>query len=416
VVNAVGDVVIGERHLKLYARTFAYTHEEYRNITGAIERFRPGVRLLMKETPHDFFLTHPNDFFAGRIALPTVVEFDAAGEFNGQGQIASTWPEYMLRRANDLLRRPHVIGYTARTDRYGGTRLVGHPAEIDLYALRRAAERPGISAARVTDEFIVSHYGRAALPFVRRAFGNALDIVTSSLYTLGTNVANHSRLDYDAYASSYARHVSGKWIEPPVAHVGHGVNRDLHYWKDVVDHLAPPWTKTPGGAQWSEVPWVMERGWVRPGEQMTGEYLRMIVTEKSWGVTRARQSLAAIEAGRGAIRADDYRELHALFERTLLTARLHRGVAQAYYGFRVWARGGGHRTPAVERTVREGLREIAGVSSAIRAYPNKPPAGQWEWAADADRAMQYHAWITTGWPKTTREYANPYGGMAFPAD
>src|SRR5690606_35725811 len=45
VVNAVADVVIGERGLNLYARTFAYTHEEYENITRAIERFeRPEIR------------------------------------------------------------------------------------------------------------------------------------------------------------------------------------------------------------------------------------------------------------------------------------------------------------------------------------------------------------------------------------
>ena len=58
----------------------------------------PDVRLMMKETPHDFFLTHPNDRYAGTIARPTLIEFDAAGEFNGQGLIAITWPEYMLGR------------------------------------------------------------------------------------------------------------------------------------------------------------------------------------------------------------------------------------------------------------------------------------------------------------------------------
>jgi hypothetical protein len=405
VVNAVADVVIGERHLNLYARTFAYTHEEYRNIIGAIDRFRPEVRLLMKETPHDFFLTHPNDFFAGTIARPTVIEFDAAGEFNGQGQIASTWPEYVLGRARDLLRRPHVVGYTARTDRYGGSRIVGHAAEIDLYALRRVVEDPRISAARVSDEFITKRYGAAARPFVRRAFANALDIVESSLYTLGTNVANHSRLDYDGYASSYARHVSGKWIEPPVAHVRHGVNRDLHYWKDVVNHLAPPWTKAPGGAQWNEVPWVKETGWIQPGEQMDEATLRMVMTEKHWGVTKAEESLRAIDAGRAALRPDDYRELHALFERTLLTARLHEAVAGAYFGFRVWTRGSSFRTPLVTRTVRTGLRDIPAIAEAIRAFPETPPAAQWEWARDADQAMRYVEWITAGWPR--------YGGLKF---
>lgn len=115
VVNAVADVVIGERRLNLYARTFAYTHEEYENITGAIDRFeRREIRLLMKETPHDFFLAHPNDTFAGRIARPTIIEFDVAGEFNGQGLIANTWPEYVLGRWTAFVSRPHVIGYSAR--------------------------------------------------------------------------------------------------------------------------------------------------------------------------------------------------------------------------------------------------------------------------------------------------------------
>jgi hypothetical protein len=405
VVNAVADVVIGERHLNLYARTFSYTHAEYRAIIGAIDRFHPDVRLLMKETPHDFFLTHPNDFFAGTIARPTVIEFDAAGEFNGQGMIASTWPEYMLGRARDLLRRPYVVGYTARTDRYGGTRLVGHPAEIDLYALDRFARDSGTTADQVTTEFIASHYGAAAVPFVSRAFRNAFDIVTSSLYTLGTNVANHSRLDYDAYASSYARHVSGKWIEPPIAHVRHGVNRDLHYWRDVVNKLAPPSAKEPRGAQWSEVPWVRDSGWIQPGERMDQATLEMVLTEKRWGVARATESLRANESGRRALRPADYTELHGLFERTLLTARLHEAVASAYFGYRVWTRGGAYRTPTVARAIRDGLRDIAGVSALIRAAPPPASGGQWDWAKDAEQAMQYREWITKGWAK--------YGGVAF---
>ena len=405
VVNAVADVVIGERKLNLYARTFSYTHEEYRAVIGAVDRFHPGVRLLMKETPHDFFLTHPNDRYAGTIARPTVIEFDAAGEFNGQGQIASTWPEYMLARARDLLRRPHVIGYTARTDRYGSTRMIGRTAEIDLYALARFVRDTGVTADRVTAEFVTSRYGAAARPNVTRAFANAFDIVTSTLYTLGTNTANHSRLDYDAYTSSYARHVSGKWIEPPIAHVRHGVNRDLHYWRDVVDKLAPPSAKEPKGAQWHEVPWVRDSGWITPGERMDEATLAMVLTEKRWGVTKARESLRAIEEGRSALRPADYAELHALFERTLLTARLHEAVAAAYFGFRLWTRGDAYRTPMVTGAIRDGLRDIVSVSALIRAHPAKPPAGQWEWVKDADQAMKYHEWITKGWGK--------YGGAKF---
>src|SRR4029079_18710695 len=136
---------------------------------------------------------------------------------------------------------------------------------------------------------------------------------------------------------------------PPGADVKHGVNRDLHYWRDVVDRIAPPAVKEPKGAQWGEVPWVRDSGWIHPGERMDEATLRMVLTEKRWGVTKARESLRAIEAGRRVQRLADYRELHALFERTLLTARLHEGVASAYYGYRVWTLGDGARTPYVMR-------------------------------------------------------------------
>jgi len=163
--------------------------------------------------------------------------------------------------------------------------------------------------------------------------------------------------------------------------------------------------KEPKGAQWGEVPWVRDSGWIHPGERMDEATLRMVLTEKQWGVTKARESLRSIEEGRHVLRPADYRELHALFERTLLTARLHAAVASAYYGFRVWTRGDSARTPFVTRAVRDGLAEIGTVAAEMKAYPSPPPVGQWEWAKDAEQAMKYYEWIEKGWPK--------YGGQSF---
>ena len=51
VVNAVADVVIGERGKKLYIRTFAYSDEEYSNIIGCLDYIKSDrVILMMKET------------------------------------------------------------------------------------------------------------------------------------------------------------------------------------------------------------------------------------------------------------------------------------------------------------------------------------------------------------------------------
>jgi hypothetical protein len=134
---------------------------------------------------------------------------------------------------------------------------------------------------------------------------------------------------------------------------------------------------------------VKERDWIHPDERMDEPTLRLALTEKRWGVAKAEESLRAIDSARAVLRPDDYRDLHALFERTLLTARLHAAVAEAYYGSRIWSRGGAFRTPTVARTIQHGLAGIDTVATAMRTYPDPPPVGQWAWAKDADAAMGY---------------------------
>ena len=416
VVNAIAEVVIGERGLNLYARTFAYDDAEYENIVGAIDLFTsPQIKLMMKETPHDFKLTHPNDRFAGKIPRPTIMEFDTGQEFNGQGLIANTWPQYILRRWNDFLARDHIVGYVARTDRYGHTRVIDTPAEINLLALSRRFSDASVDAEQITREFIVEHYGEEAYPFVAPAFANAYSIVAATLYTLGTNTTDHSRLDYDPYPSSYARHVSGKWWDPPTVQVGHGVNSEFHYWTDVVDRLAPKWVKR-AGVQHREIPQVVAEGWLTPRERMNEEFLRYVVEEKDFAVDLAQQSLAHIHAGRHVLRSQDFVQLQSYFERTLLTARLHRATAAAYWGFRVWCRGEDHRSEWVTNVTRESLLAMRRIAGEIRDYPH-PPAqgGQWNWLEDADAADRYWRWIVEdGWPSQLEGTPTAMGGQRFP--
>jgi hypothetical protein len=284
-----------------------------------------------------------------------------------------------------------VIGYVARTDRYGRTRVIGRPSEINLLALTRHANDAEVTAESIYDEFITTRYGSGALAMVKAAFRNAFDIVTSTLYTLGTNTANHSGLDYDPYASSYARSVSGKWLDPPIVFVRHGVDREFHYWIDVIDHLAPAWAKTPKMApQLAEVPWVLERGWLHPDDRIDATYLGYVVAEKAHGVRLAEASVQRIEDARSLLTDAAYQDLHHYFARTLLTARLHKAAAGAYFGSRVVARGESFRTPAVMSVLRESMTDLPRVAQEIREYPVKPPVGQWNWAADADAAMRYY--------------------------
>ncbi|HZP59038.1 MAG TPA: hypothetical protein VFB27_01850, partial [Opitutaceae bacterium] len=329
-----------------------------------------------------------------------------------------------LRRWRDFAARPHVIGYTARTDRYGETRLIDHAEEINLLALARGAEDRNVTAEQIYDEFLASRYGlrgdapesAVASAHVKAAFKRAFEIATSSLYTLGSVSANHSSLDFDPYASNYVLQVSGKWYDPPIGYVAHGVNREFHYWRDVIDHLAPAFVKDPAYKQAENfVPTEDERKYIHPGEAMNEEYLRYIVTEKNYGVALAEDSVRHIEKARAALTPAAYEDLHAYFERTLLTARLHRAAASAYFGFRVWCRGKDFQTGYVHDTVQKGLAEIQEVVPLIRNYPVKPPAAAYTWVSDADSAEHYFHQIVDGWPRVTQQdIVNPNAGMKFP--
>jgi len=418
VINAIADVVIGERHLNFYVRIFPNDRPEDPAIRGAIDLFvRKEIRLMIKLTPLDYFLTSPDAGYIGAVARPTLVEFDAAGEYDGQGIVANLWVDDILNRWRRLSQRPNVIGYAARTDRLGESRVIGRPGEINLFALKRGAEDPEVTSEQIYDEFITAHYGAAAVPEVKAAFKNGYDITTSVFYTLGSVLNDHSKLDYDIYTPPYGHLVSGRWLHPPIVYVRHGVNREFHYWRDIVDHLAPAFVKDPSFKQAENfVPTYDQKRWIQPGEAMDEEYLRYIITEKNYGVSLAEDSVRHIDNARAALMPEAYEDLHHYFQRTLLTARLQRATASAYFGFRVWCRGKPYQTGYVHDTVQNGLTEMKDVAALIRNYPVKPPTAAYVWTKDADSADRYFQMIVQdGWPKEDQQgIPDPTAGVKFP--
>lgn len=386
VVNAVAEVVIEERAKKLYIRTFAYNDQEYENLTKCIDLIESDqVILMMKESPHDFFLTHPNSFLIGKINRPTIVEFDCGNEFNGQSMVANTWPEHIERRWKDYMQRPNIIGYVARTDRYGNARAVGTPNEILLYALDELSRDSSLTAKEIRQSYITKTYGKDLVSVLEPAFSMAYDIITSSLYTLGLNSANHSRLDFH-YPSIYVRHVSGRWMENKEVFIGHDVNREFHYFKDIVNHVAPaPYKKADFGHNEDEIPDVFEENWLEEGELINAEYLDYIIAEKDYGVRLADSALSMVQSVKELVDAEKYKPLIECFERTYITARMRAASAKVYYGNRLWSRGGEYQSPDLENMIAENKVLIKEIADEIMGYKGLTPEGQWSWKSDAER-------------------------------
>ena len=394
VINNLADVVAGEYNMSLYLRTFAYTPDEYEVITGCFDHLRhDDLKIMIKETPHDFFLTHPNNPLAGTIDMPTIIEFDCGNEYNGQGIILNTWPDHILARARDLLNRPNVIGYVARTDRYGKTGVVNQPAEIQLTALNAYVNDTTTTGNDVYQQFISNKYGPELIELIQPIFERSKDIITSSLYTLGTNMSNHSQLNYDPYPSSYSRHVSGRWMQEPVVNVKHDVNRQFHYWKDVVNHLAPPPFKEQGTLLDREADFAIDNGWVEPVENMNPEYLRYVITEKEFSYEAAEQALNEWKALKSTLSSDQFEQGYHILSRTMMTSKLYLAVVKSYFGYRTYLK---HSDPEVKEIVQSGLSEIEMVTAEMEDYPFPGPTGQWSWLDDIEMARTYYQKITQG--------------------
>ncbi|ANW17285.1 hypothetical protein [Streptomyces clavuligerus] len=398
-VDQVADVVNEERGLGLYLRTFGYFPQEMERTIKAIDLVEnPAAKVMIKAMPHDFFLTHPVDTTVTRIKRPVLVEYDTTGEYHGQGKIANALVEDHVGRMRYYQKQPNVIGYVARTDRYKESRIVGTPTEINLYALARADRDRRVRPGALHREWAARTYGPKAAARVGSALAKSPEIVSSVMYMLGTNNANHSRLDYDPYCNSYDRSISGKWIDPPHTFVRHTVNKRYHFWTGVIEHLAPGYCKTSAVMQ-RENPHVIANGWLTGANTMNLGYLRDVLKEKRYGVSVARSALRDIQRAERDLSPAHHRQLTAYFERTLLTARLHLSVSAAYFGYRVWVRGPEHRTPQLGRLIWAGLDAAKATADAMRAHPDQGATGEWEWIRDAAEADKYHTRISQGWDR-----------------
>ncbi len=398
-IDTLAGVIINERGLKFYIRTFIYTQAELEPILKCIKMIKnKDVIVMVKETPQDFFLTFRNQNYLRQIHRKVLIEFDCGNEYNGQNVIANTFVGEKAARWRYYMKQENVIGYVARTSRMGTTSIIDEPSEILLYTLHRLTEEPGISDDQIYDEFIRSRYNEQALPYIKSAFKKSFDIITSTLYTLGLNTAKHSWLDFD-YISNYTRFVPGRWLKREKFFVGHNVNRKFHYYTDIVEHLSPAKYKSPESRLFEEDPFLIRKKWVSNRELMDSTYLSYVITEKDYGVELAEEALHNIEQTRDMIDPASYRKLYGTYYRTWLTAKLYRASAKMYYGNRIASRGESFRTDYLAAVIHEGIDEMLATVPLIDQYDETYPIGGWDWKQDAVMATAYYEEILkTDWP------------------
>ncbi len=388
-VDSVATVIVNERNLKLYIRSFMYNRSELNNLMQCFKLIKcPDIVVMAKETPHDFFITHPISWWIEDIPFPVIIEFDCTHEFNGQGIVASIFPETHLNRWKHYQELPNVIGFSIRTDRYGKTSILRKPSEINLFAVHEATKNPEIEIDEIIEKFISEKYDSVAVEYLNPVFEKAPEIILSSFYTLGLNTTNHSKLDFD-YRSIYTRHVSGRWMDKPEIFIGHGINKNFHYWKDVVNHLAPANRKLAEGTNLKELAEVFENQWIHPGELMDTTFLSYVLTEKEHGVLLAKEAIAEINAAKPFISGSNkFNALYHTFNRTLMSTKLRKAYAQVYYSQRIWNRGEEFQNDKLNILIQEGVEEIKLVSEEMKNYRRKGPIGQYNWVNDAEIALK----------------------------
>jgi hypothetical protein len=64
--------------------------------------------------------------------------------------------------------------------------------------------------------------------------------------------------------------------------------------------------------------------------------------------------------------------------------------------------------------MNESLSEIKKAANLIKEYPEKPAVGNWDWSADAERALKYYDWITHGnLPAKTNGFKTGLNGIVY---
>ncbi|MFW6222232.1 MAG: hypothetical protein ACOC3T_01335 [Bacteroidota bacterium] len=401
-VDSLANYFINEKGLGLTIRTFIYNQFEKESVLNGIKKIKnKDIKVMMKMVPHDWFLTYPYQDYVQDIPFPVVIEYDCGMEYAGENIIANSFPEYFTNAFKNYDKYDNVIGFCARTDRFETTSAIGTPGEINLWILSQLAKDTSLTADELTTTYLTNKYGEEALPFLKDAYIKAYDFILSTMYTMGTHIANHSRLNFHRQII-YSSHTTGEWYDPDnqIFIIEHGVNKTFHYYKDILNKLSFPAYKTDTASMCRDICWVMDSGWLDAEERMDMEFLNYIINEKDYGVALTEDMMNDFEKAKPYLNDHDAKDLYHTFNRSVIFAKERRGAAKTVYGYRLWNKGEVYQTEELKEIILGGLNEAEEMLNKIDNYPVYVPEGQWRWIRDREAFSIYKkAIMETGWPE-----------------
>lgn len=141
-----GHAPIHEAGKTLVVRDFVFDPQAHGEIAEVMERLPEDVVISLKNTPHDYYPTFPDNSRIGNVGNHRQwIEYDAMGQYFGWGiAIADLTGDY--RRRMGYAMQKGATGAVIRTDweSLDGHTAFGTPNRINLYAGAMLAADPGV--------------------------------------------------------------------------------------------------------------------------------------------------------------------------------------------------------------------------------------------------------------------------------
>ncbi|WP_140398003.1 hypothetical protein [Lachnoclostridium sp. An169] len=310
---------------KLIIRDFIYTKAEQERFQKAFIDMPEDIVLSLKNTPHDFYPTFPDNPLMGQVGShPQITEYDVNGQFFGWGAQPSAMLSDIRRRLR-YGKEHNVTGFLARTDWEGvqDWTCFDNLNMVNLYAIAACAEDENISDEAIYLKWLEGEH-----------------MLRENL-TPGELKSCIGRMK--------------EWLDEtwPIVEKTNFVNGCL-FSNDSCIHLTPDQFTFIGGTHHSLSEWDPEK---KDALEMSAENIRKIIGDKEWAREKCEKLADQVSSGNPGLTEEAYDKVKEHFEFMRWYVRGFRLTARGYCFGRYVREKDGNDVIAEGKTAAELLKE-----------------------------------------------------------